>query len=93
MIGRILRARALGPAGIVLLVASLPASADRLHLDGGGVIETPRWWVEGDTLIYENAVGTVGLPRSIVVKIEPTETTRRYLEAKKQKLGHDLTSV
>ena len=29
----------------------------------------------------------------VPIEIEPTETTRRYLETKKQKLGHDLTSV
>ena len=29
----------------------------------------------------------------IPIEIEPTETTRHYLKTKKQKLGHDLTSV
>jgi tetratricopeptide (TPR) repeat protein len=47
--------------------------ADRLHLDGGGVIEVDSWWVEGDVLTYRNADGTIGLPRSIVVRIETTE--------------------
>ena len=42
-------------------------------------------------------VGLSGYRLEIVervpIEIEPTETTRRYLETKKQKLGHDLTSV
>ena len=29
----------------------------------------------------------------VPIEIEPTETTRRYLETKKRKLGHDLKSV
>ncbi len=42
-------------------------------------------------------VGLSGYNLEIVervpIEIEPTETTRRYLETKKQKLGHDLKSV
>lgn len=62
-----------GLLGCLLLVgAGRPAPADRIYLDGGGVIETGAWHYDGDTLVYENAVGTVGLPRSIVLKIEPS---------------------
>ncbi len=42
-------------------------------------------------------VGLSGYGLEIVervpIEIEPTETTRRYLETKKRKLGHDLKSV
>ena len=42
-------------------------------------------------------VGLSGYSLEIVervpIEIEPTETTRRYLETKKRKLGHDLKSV
>jgi tetratricopeptide (TPR) repeat protein len=60
---------------VVLLawLASLPAMADRLHLEGGGIVEVDRWWVEGETILYEGPAGTVGLPRSLVVTIEATE--------------------
>jgi len=42
-------------------------------------------------------VGLSGYGLEIVervpIEVEPTETTRRYLETKKRKLGHDLSSV
>jgi hypothetical protein len=58
--------------GLVVLawVAAAPAYADLLHLENGGVIKTVRWWVDGDTLMYESGAGTVGIPRRLVVKIE-----------------------
>ena len=57
---------------LLLLAAGLsPARADRLHLQGGGVLDVERWWIEGDTLKYESPAGTVGLPRTSVVRIEP----------------------
>lgn len=55
------------------LVGSPLTRADRLHLEGGGVIHVSHWWMDGDRLIYENGSGTVGIPRSMVVRIEPTE--------------------
>ena len=55
----------------VLLALSAPL-ADRLHLQGGGVLDVHRWWYEGDTLVYETGGGTVSVPRSLVVKIEPS---------------------
>jgi hypothetical protein len=54
----------------VLGLAGDSTPADRLHLDGGGVIEADAWWVEDDVLIYRNSDGTVGLPRSLVVRID-----------------------
>jgi tetratricopeptide (TPR) repeat protein len=55
-----------------LFVSSL-ARADRLHLQGGGVIEADRWWIEGDTVHVESAEGTVGIPRSILERVERTD--------------------
>ncbi|MBZ5640958.1 MAG: tetratricopeptide repeat protein [Acidobacteriia bacterium] len=59
-------------AGAAMLAAVHGAArADTIVLAGGGVIETERWWIEGDTLKYESPSGTVGLPRSVVVRIDP----------------------
>jgi len=60
---------------LTLLLLPAPAVADRLHLAGGGVIETGSWWIEGEAIMYETAVGTVGLPRSLVVRVEETPAT------------------
>ncbi|HEX5044833.1 MAG TPA: tetratricopeptide repeat protein [Candidatus Polarisedimenticolaceae bacterium] len=57
-------------AVLALAASCLPARADRLHLAGGGVLDVERWWIEGNTLVYESAAGTVGLPRASVVRIE-----------------------
>lgn len=57
------------------------ARADRLHLEGGGVIEAEAWWVEGETLHYAGPAGTVGIPRSLVVRIEATEPPDPAVEA------------
>lgn len=67
--------RALCLTAVLAVAAGLPARADRLHLAGGGVLETDSWWIEGDTLVYEGPAGTVGLPRSSVVKIEKATST------------------
>ena len=48
--------------------------ADRLHLEGGGVIEADSWWVDGETIRYEGPAGTVGIPRSLVVRVETIST-------------------
>ncbi len=60
---------------VLVLVLARPASADRLHLDNGGVIVTDHWWIDGTNLIYEGSAGSVGIPRAIVIRIEPTEET------------------
>jgi len=62
-------------AGLALCAMSIGgavdvARADRLHLEGGGFVDTEHWRVEGDLIIYTSAGGTVGLPRSIVQRIE-----------------------
>jgi len=53
------------------LMLTVPrVSADRLHLESGGVIETANWWVEEDKILYRSRAGTVGIPRSMVLRIE-----------------------
>lgn len=69
-----LRASAVGLL-LLLLLWPTRASADRLHLEEGGVIETDSWWVEDGTLMYESPAGTVGIPRSLVLRIETTQVT------------------
>jgi tetratricopeptide (TPR) repeat protein len=59
---------------VVVAVVAPPLRADLLHLDGGGVIDARRWWVEGDTLMYDSGAGTVGIPRGLVVRIEKAES-------------------
>lgn len=69
------RTGARGRCGSLLLlvvVVCAPALADRLHLEGGGVIDTSRWWIEDDWLHYESPAGTIGVPRATVVRIEET---------------------
>lgn len=59
-------------AGAALLAAAAPArAADRLVLEGGGSIEVERWWIDGEWVRYETAGGTLGLPRSSVLRVEP----------------------
>jgi len=66
------RRRARPRAVLALLLGAIGAAhADRLVLESGGRIDVERWWVDGDWIRYESAGGTVGLPRSAVVRIEP----------------------
>jgi tetratricopeptide (TPR) repeat protein len=58
-----------GVLGAALLAAG--ARADRLHLEGGGVLVVGRWWTEGDMLLYESEAGVIGIPRSLVRRIDP----------------------
>jgi len=57
---------------VTLLVtgASAALAAERLHLENGGHIDVDRSWISGSTLFYEDAGGTVGIPRSMVARIE-----------------------
>jgi len=57
---------------LVALALSGASRADVLHLQGGGVIDADHWWIEGDTLHVESAGGLVGLPRTMLVRVEPT---------------------
>jgi tetratricopeptide (TPR) repeat protein len=59
----------------VSLGAFATARADRLHLEGGGTIEVEAWWVDGETLRYTGPAGTVGIPRSLVIRIEESAET------------------
>lgn len=61
-------------AGGALLIALAwgAAPADVLHLKGGGTLVAEHWWIEGDTLRVESAGGVVGIPRSLLVRVEPT---------------------
>lgn len=68
--GRAIWRTCLPCCAVLLGVATGAALADRLHLEGGGVVDVEAWWIEDDVLIYRNADGTIGLPRSIVVRIE-----------------------
>jgi len=58
-----------------VLLAAVPAGADRLHLESGGVIDTNRWWIDGENVFYSSTAGTIGIPRSMVVRIEKSEGT------------------
>jgi len=66
-----------GPLTLALLLTltlgAATASADRLHLENGGFIDVGRWWIDDDWLHYESAGGSMGLPRSAVVRIETRE--------------------
>jgi tetratricopeptide (TPR) repeat protein len=45
------------------------------------VIETARWWNEGDWLYYDSAAGSIGIPRSIVLRIEKSEVLPKKVDA------------
>ena len=60
------------PVALAVCLAASPAPADRLHLDSGGFIDVDSWWYEDQWVMYENDGGTVGIPRSIVVRVEKT---------------------
>jgi len=66
------------PARLVLLVTALLAAsggrADVLHLAGGGVIKADHWWIDGETLHVESAGGQIGLPRTMLVRVERTDS-------------------
>ena len=64
--------RALTLGLVAGLLAAQGARADVLHLQGGGAIEADRWWIEGDTLHIESSGGAVGLPRTMLLRVEPT---------------------
>ena len=59
-------------AFVVFAGASSASRADVLVLHGGGTIETDHWWIEGDTLQVESKGGLIGLPKTMLVRVEPT---------------------
>lgn len=71
--------RALLWAAVVTAAVTTTAAAfaDRLHLEGGGTIDTDDWWIEGDRLLYRSEAGTIGIPRSAVLQIERGEPAAR----------------
>ncbi len=70
------RGPSLGALVIIAALAAAPAPADQLHLSNGGTIDAARWWIEGDTVVYETSDGTVGIPRALVERIESTVAPR-----------------
>ena len=69
------RGRFAGRAAVLLasLLAALAGplrAAERLVLENGGRIDVERYWISGNTLLYEADGGTVGIPRSMVVRME-----------------------
>jgi len=69
-----------GAAFTLLACVSQAARADVLHLQGGGTIEAEHWWIEGNTLQVESKGGLVGLPRTMLVRVEPTPPKARTPE-------------
>ncbi len=61
-----------GAAMALLACASQASRADVLHLQGGGTIDAEHWWIEGNTIQVESKGGVVGLPRTMLIKVEPT---------------------
>jgi len=66
-----------------ILLAAGPARADVLHLQGGGTLSADRWWIEGETLHVESAGGVVGLPRSLLVRVEPSPSSEPAKDRKR----------
>ena len=58
---------------LLVVVAVLPGHADRLHLESGGFIDSDNWWFEGDWVMYESVGGTIGIPRSMILRIDAGE--------------------
>lgn len=66
---------------VVGCMAVVPSThADRLHLESGGSVETSDWWVENDWIYYRDSSGTMGMPRSAVIRIEPIAENRPAAE-------------
>ncbi len=73
---------ACGLLGIALGGAAPAARADRLHLESGGVIETADWWIEDENVLYRSSAGIIGIPRSMVLRIERGPTAEAQPERK-----------
>ena len=61
-------------ASIALCLARLnsPVRADIVHLKNGGIITADTWEVSADRLIIRQGSGRITVPRSEVVRIEPS---------------------
>lgn len=74
----------IGPRRVLLAVLAALASgfarADVLHLQGGGTIDADHWWIEGETLHVESAGGSIGLPRTLLVRVESAVKDGRAAE-------------
>lgn len=57
---------------LAALIAARGPRADEVVLRNGGIVQVDRCWPDGDTLQCEGPSGTIGLPRSDVVKIVPS---------------------
>lgn len=78
-------AQALVPwIGLALTTA---ARADRIHLEGGGVVEADSWAEEGDRLRIEGPAGSIRIPKSIVVRIEAAPPVERASGGKPRSEG------
>jgi len=64
------RSLAVAATAVFALVTS--ANADVLHLRSGATVRTSSWWLEGDELRFESPAGVVGIPRSELVRVEPS---------------------
>jgi tetratricopeptide (TPR) repeat protein len=65
---------------MMLLCAGTP-SADVLHLKDGRSLSVESWRIEGDQIVFEIAGGSVTIPRSLVVKIDPSAPPRKETPA------------
>lgn len=79
-------------ASVLLIAAALPgvSHADRIVLKNGSVIRSDHWWIEKDTLFYDSAAGSVGIPRTLVSAVEPTPSESAVsepTEPEKPRLG------
>ncbi len=54
------------------LSLAVVARADRIHLEGGGVVEADSWVEDGAQIHIEGDSGSISIPKSIVVRIERT---------------------
>jgi tetratricopeptide (TPR) repeat protein len=59
-----------GAAAVAAALWAVPASADRITLTNGRVIEADRAWVEGNEVRYSRGGGTFGVPRVLVSSLD-----------------------
>ena len=81
--------RRAGASAVLALFAfvSSASRADVLHLQGGGTIETDHWWIDGDTLRVESVGGVYGIPRAMLVRVEPGAAHAKAADTPSQRRG------